>query len=86
MYYLIEWNNYIIMYNDTDKRLAYSAGKTINEAVWEYRNKSWDIRTQPKRNIHLTATDFVDEQYCHKILGKFESLDDVQTTNPELFI
>ena len=86
MYYLIEWYGFIIVYNDNDKRLAYSSGETIDKAIREYQKASWDIRTQPKCNMRLTATDFVDEYCYHKILGKFKSLDDIQTTNPEFFI
>ena len=86
MYYLIEWYSYFIIYDDVNKHLAYSARPSVEEAVVSFKAASWDINTQPDRNFHVTPTHLVEKDFQYKILGKFKSLDDIQTTNPEFFI
>ena len=86
MYYLIEWYDHYMVYDDTSNCLSGRASTNIQEAANLFKQNNWDVATQPIRNIHLTSTHLVDTNDQLKILGKFESLDNIQTTNPELFI
>ena len=86
MYYLIDWFGYYIVYDDASNCLASGSSKDIQDAINLFKESNWDITTQPNRNIHLTSTHLIDDDARLKILGKFKSLDNVQTSNPELFI
>lgn len=77
MYYLIKWDDRYIVYDDTSNRLSGRASINIQEAANLFKQTNWDVATQPIRNIHLTSTHLVDTNDQLKILGKFESLDNI---------
>ena len=67
-------------------KFTFTNGESIEEAITSFKAANWDINTQPDRNFHVTPTHLVEKDFQYKILGKLESLDDIQTTNPEFFI
>ena len=88
MYYICEWFDNYIVFNESKNKLSVTSGKSIKEAIKEYNKNTWNIRTQPERNIHISNSILYDECTQHLVYFKTDNLDIdyVIETYPEFFI
>ena len=88
MYYICEWFDNYIVFNESKNKLSVTSGKSIKEAIKEYNKNTWNIRTQPERNIHISNSILYDAHIQHPVYFKTDNLDIdyIIETYPEFFI
>ena len=93
MYYVIDWNGLLNIYDSTTKSLSTWAGSDMLEAITLFNQKHWDTNEQPGR-FTLTDKALLDRQIntnqfnVHAIIYSLPSINLIylQQHYPELLI
>ena len=93
MYYTIDWNGLLCIYDSTTKSLSSRAGSDILEAITLFNQRHWDITKWPEKftltdKALLEHTSHNDQPKVYTIIYSLPSIDltYLQQHYPELLI
>lgn len=75
MYYICDWYDYYIIFDDSTEKMAREAKESIKDAINSFKEDAWNIKTQPKRNIHIDNYTLCDMHKRHSVYFKTNNLD-----------
>lgn len=75
MYYICDWYDYYIIFDDSTGKMAREAKESIKDAINSFKEDTWDTKTQPDRSIYIKDFILYDNNNQHPVYFKTDNLD-----------